>query len=598
MNSLSAAEIRHRFLRFFESQGHAVIPSASLVPENDPTVLFTTAGMHPLVPYLLGDAHPLGNRLASSQKCLRTGDIDEVGDNRHLTFFEMLGNWSLGDYFKKESIRWSWHFLTSKDEGLGLEPGRIFVTVFTGDADAPRDDESIQIWKEVLEGAGLSHEVDKPLSEGGRIFTLPKDSNWWGPAGQTGPCGPDTEIFYDLGAHAGSATGSDGMPDFDSGRLIEIWNNVFMEYRKNDDESFSKLDQRNVDTGMGLERISAVVQGVATVFETDLFTPILGKMSEIVPGIEPHSARIIADHLKAATFLTQDGVLPSNKDRGYVLRRLIRRAVLHTGLEDDLAKLESLIQAVLNEIVTMYKGAFVIEVSRSNQPILEEAKKFHKSLAKGKKEIEKRTTLTGKDAFDLYQSYGFPLELTREYASQHGIQIDEGEFEAEFKKHQDLSRTASAGQFASGLADHSEQVVKYHTATHLLHQALRDVLGDQVQQKGSNITAERLRFDFSYPEKPSPEQLTAIEAKVNEHILADHKVTRAEMSPDEANAHGYLGFFGHKYGDRVSVYDMGGYSKEICTGPHVERTGVLGIFKIQKEEAVSAGVRRIKAVLK
>jgi alanyl-tRNA synthetase len=600
MQQLSSAEIRSRFLAFFEKRGHSVIPSASLVPENDPTVLFTTAGMHPLVPYLLGEPHPQGRRLASSQKCLRTGDIDEVGDNRHLTFFEMLGNWSLGDYFKHESIRWSFEFLTSKDEGLGLDASRLYVTVFAGDTDAPRDDESIGLWKEVFSGVGISAEVDTVISDGGRIFSLAKDSNWWGPAGQTGPCGPDTEIFYDLGEGTGALTLEGGMPDFESGRLVEIWNNVFMQYRKELDEVFSKLESHNVDTGMGLERVAAVVQGVGTVFETDLFTDLLELIHGRSPEADEQAQRIIADHLKAAAFLVSDGVVPSNKDRGYVVRRLIRRAVLFTGFENEEDQLNALVSEFVGKVADMYGAHYQIlqaEKGRITSVILEEARKFHKSLAKGKKEIEKRQSLTGKDAFDLYQTYGFPLELTREYAKSRNVEINETEFEEEFKKHQDLSRTASAGQFSSGLADHSEQTVRYHTATHLLHQALKDVLGDHVQQKGSNINAERLRFDFAHPEKMTAEQVQAVEGLVNEKIAANLPISRAEMSPDEAFSQGYIGLFGHKYGDKVSVYNLGGYSKEICTGPHATTTGELGRFKIQKEEAVSAGVRRIKAIL-
>lgn len=600
---LTSADIRSRFLAFFEGHGHVIISSASLVPENDPTVLFTTAGMHPLVPYLLGNPHPAGRRLANSQKCLRTGDIDEVGDNRHLTFFEMLGNWSLGDYFKHESIRWSFEFLTSKDKGLGLDPARLYVTVFAGDNDAPQDTESIGIWKDAFHGVGIDAEVDLPIAQGGRIFTLSKESNWWGPAGQTGPCGPDTEIFYDLGERAGQLTLEGGMPDFDGSRLVEIWNNVFMQYRKEPDGSFLPLGSHNVDTGMGLERITAVVQDVPTVFETDLFGGLLETVHRNCPDLETGSreGRIIADHLKAAVFLVADGVLPSNKDRGYVLRRLIRRAVLHSRLEEE-PLLNELIWDVCEWLGQIY-GSHYPELSGTEvlhgyaAIVMEEARKFQRSVAKGKKEIERRENLTGKDAFDLYQTYGFPLELTREYAASQGVQIDEAEFEQEFRKHQDLSRTASAGQFASGLADHSQATVRYHTATHLLHQALRDVLGSHVQQRGSNITPERLRFDFAHPEKMTPEQVKAVEDAVNAQIQADHPVVRAEMSPEEAQEQGYIGLFGHKYGERVSVYDMGGYSKEICTGPHTSRTGELGHFKIQKEEAVSAGVRRIKAVL-
>ena len=598
MNTLSSLELRRRYIRFFEERGHAVLPSAPLIPENDPTVLFTTAGMHPLVPYLLGETHPAGNRLVSIQKCVRTGDIEEVGDNRHLTFFEMLGNWSLGDYFKNESIRWSFEFLTNKEHGIGLDPARLYVTVFAGDANATRDEESAGIWKEEFAGVGIAANVDTPISEGGRIFALPKESNWWGPAGQTGPCGPDTEIFYDLGEGHGALTSADGMPDFDSGRLIEIWNNVFMQYSKTQEGTFEPLARHNVDTGMGLDRMAVVLQGKNNPFETDLFTPIIEALTAHLPAevsANTSALYLMADHMRASVMLIAEGVHPSNKERGYVLRRLLRRAALYSQLETS-----EWVSPVVAAVAQAFDGVYpelAPLISPITQFIVEEVQKFQRTLGKGKQEIAKRTHLTGKDAFDLYQSYGFPLELTREYAASRGVTINEAEFEAEFKNHQELSRTASAGQFASGLADHSEIVVKYHTATHLLHQALRDVLGDQVQQKGSNITPERLRFDFSYPEKVTSEQLERVQAIVNEKIQANLPVSSTDMSPDAAHQAGYLGFFGHKYGDIVSTYNMGDYSKEICTGPHVEHTGVLGHFMIQKEEAVSAGVRRIKAVL-
>jgi alanyl-tRNA synthetase len=592
---MTSNDLRSRYLAFFKERGHAVLPSAPLVPENDPTVLFTTAGMHPLVPYLSGEPHPLGTRLTSAQKCVRTGDIEEVGDNRHLTYFEMLGNWSLGDYYKNESIRWSFEFLTSKERGLGLDPARIYVTVFTGDADAPRDEESIGLWKEMFASVGIAAEVDVPLAEGGRIFPLAKDSNWWGPAGQTGPCGPDTEIFYDRGETQGALTMEGGMPDFDSGRLVEIWNNVFMQFNKTAEGAFEPLAKANVDTGMGFERMLCILQDAETPFETDVFVPLIQTLRAFTRA-EGLAMRIVADHLRAAVMLAVDGVRPSNKDRGYVHRRLIRRAVLRgefTGTD----WVRPAVEAVAGIYAEAYPEVKAL-LPAISQSIEEEARKFQRTIEKGKVEIAKREHLTGKEAFDLYQSYGFPLELTREYAAEKGVSIDEAEFEAEFKKHQDLSRTASAGQFSSGLADHSETTVKYHTATHLLHQALRDVLGDTVQQKGSNITPERLRFDFSYSEKMTPQQLTAVEEIVNAKIKADLPVGTADMSPEAAHAAGFLGFFGHKYGDIVSTYDIGGYSREICTGPHVEHTGLLGEFSIQKEEAVSAGVRRIKAVLR
>lgn len=592
---MKSSDIRSRYLEFFAERGHAIIPSASLVPENDPTVLFNTAGMQPLVPYLMGQPHPLGTRLASAQKCLRTVDIEEVGDNRHCTFFEMLGNWSLGDYFKEDSIAWSWEFLTSSEKGLGLDPQRIYVTVFAGDVDAPKDATSIDLWKEQFVRSDITAQVDTSIEQGGRIFTMPKESNWWGPAGATGPCGPDTEIYYDLGQ--GELTLRSGFPDFESGRLIEIWNNVFMQLNKNEFGNFEPLVKNNVDTGMGLERITAVVQGVETVFDTDCFSSIIAAIVGALPAlaIEIHIQRIMADHLRASVFLVSDGVLPSNKERGYILRRLLRRALLHAR-SDSLDWLQPVVAAVINTFSQAYPE-LVEQQGRILTTIQEEAGKFQKTLEQGKREIIKRYKLSGKDAFDLYQSFGFPLELTKEYAKSVGASIDEEEFELEFKRHQDLSRTSSIGQFKSGLADHSEQVVKYHTATHLLHQALKDVLGDQAQQKGSNLNADRLRFDFSYPSKLAPEQITQVENLVNEQIAAALPVSVVELSPAEAKSQGAIGLFGDKYGDRVTVYSIGAYSIEICTGPHVHNTRDLGHFVISKEEAVSAGVRRIKAIL-
>lgn len=595
---MTSQEIRHRFLTFFQEKGHAVLPSASLVPENDPTVLFTTAGMQPLVSYLVGQPHPAGKRLVSVQKCVRTQDIDEVGDNRHDTFFEMLGNWSLGDYFKKEAIAWSWEFLFSQEKGLGLDPARLYVTVFAGDGDAPRDEESIQLWQESFAAAGLTTGLDKPLDQGGRIFSMPKESNWW-PAGGAGvgPQGPDTEMHYDLQNDA-ALTLTDGMPDFESGRLLEIWNDVFMQFYHNEDGTYRPLEKNNVDTGMGLERVAVAVQNAPSIFETDLFAPIMDSLrntlsSEVKDDIQ--KVRIIADHLRSSVMLIADGVLPSNKDRGYVLRRLLRRSLLHAQAEPS-----QWLAAALESVFEIYKEPYP-EILGKRQETLktieEEANKFHKTLAKGQAEIIKRTSLTGKDAFDLYQSYGFPLELTMEYAMGQGITINEAEFQEQFKLHQELSRTAAAGQFASGLADHSEQTIRYHTATHLLHQALKEVLGDQVQQRGSNITPERLRFDFTQSEKLTLEQVKAVEDKINEQILAVLPITVETMSPEAAKNSGAIGLFGDKYGDQVTVYSIGAYSKEICTGPHVKNTGELGLFRIIKEEAVSAGVRRIKAVL-
>lgn len=594
--NLTGAEIRQRYLDFFKSKGHQIIPSASLVPENDPTVLFTTAGMQPLVPFLLGEKHPMGTRLVSAQKCLRTKDIEEVGDNRHLTFFEMLGNWSLGDYFKKEAIEWSFDFMTSKEYGLGLDPARIYVTVFAGDEDAPKDEESIQIWQKCFASVGVSALINLPIDKGGRIFTLTKESNWWGPAGETGPCGPDTEMYYDLDNSELALTLEGGMPDFDSGRLLEIWNDVFMQFNKDSEGRYHPLSQTNVDTGMGLERVTAVLQGVTTPFETDLFLPIIDSIKELTGDkLDQTSVRVIADHLRAGTFMISDGVRPSNKEGGYILRRLLRRAILHLQ-QSGIDWVGVLVEEIAKEYGQVYPNLQNLK-SEIKTVIEQEALKFQKSLERGKAEIAKREHLNGKDAFDLYQSYGFPLELTKEYAQSKGITIDEADFEAEFLKHQNLSRTSSAGQFASGLADHSELTVAYHTATHLLHQALRQILGPEVGQKGSNITPERLRFDFSYPQKLSPEQLETVETLVNEQIKAALPVSVKEISPEEAFKEGAIGLFGHKYGNKVTVYQMGEFSKEICTGPHVQNTKQLGVFKISKEEAVSAGIRRIKAVL-
>lgn len=598
MNKLSSHQIRDRFLTFFAKRDHAILPSASLIPANDPTVLFTTAGMHPLVPYLLGEKHPQGKRLASAQKCLRTGDIDEVGDNRHLTFFEMLGNWSLGDYFKKESIDWSWEFLTSTSEGLGLDPDRLYVTVFAGDEDAEEDQESIQTWRTCFKKVGIEAKVDEPISDGGRIFRMPKSSNWWGPAGKVGPCGPDTEIYYDIQNPNLRKTLPDGFPDFESGCLVEIWNNVFMQFYKEENGLFSPLTQRNVDTGMGLERVVMILQEESSPFETDLFETVLAKLKHTLPvevSNDERKLRVIADHLKAAFFMIADGVRPSNKDQGYVLRRLLRRAILLSDSEDFLW-IDSSLEAYCKIYADVY-GQLEEQRAEIAQVIKQEGDKFGRTLRRGLQEIRKLDRITGKIAFDLYQSYGFPFELTREYAASQGISLDEQDFETEFRRHQDLSRTASVGQFASGLADQSEQVVRYHTATHLLHQALRQVLGEEVAQRGSNLTAERLRFDFNYPQKLSTDQLKKVEELVNQKIQEGLTVEVCQMSPDEALKQGAIGLFGHKYGKIVTVYKIGDFSKEICTGPHVGNTKEIGIFKIQKESAISAGTRRIKAVL-
>ena len=553
---MTSNEIRQKFLKFFENRGHKIIPSAPLIPENDPSVLFNTAGMQPLMPYLLGEKHPMGTRLVDVQKCVRTVDIDEVGDNRHCTFFEMLGNWSLGDYFKPDSIKWSFEFLTDKDEGLGLDINRIYVTVFEGNDDAERDAEARDIWK-------------KYLPEG-RIYFLPAKNNWWS-AGENSPCGPDTEIFYDTNEVAlGDMSHDEFVKADDEGRVIEIWNNVFMVYEKKDGKVIGKLAKHNVDTGMGLERISMVSQGVKTVFDTDLFG-----------GEQTREERIIIDHVKASLFMISDGVIPSNTGRGYVLRRIIRRASRYS--KEPLSKM-------IEKIKKIYEGVYNLD---DKGIIKDEEEKFRLTLEQGLKEFEK-----GVDPFDLYQSFGFPIELTLELAKEKGIKIDREDFDKKLKEHQELSRTSSAGMFKGGLADSGEESTKYHTATHLLLASLRQVLGEDIIQKGSNITAERMRFDFNWPEKLSVVQLKDIEDLVNQKIGENIKVECLELPKEEAiKIVKNLSFDLSKYGDIVKVYKIGDFSAEFCGGPHVESTGLLGHFKIQKEEASSAGVRRIKAIL-
>jgi alanyl-tRNA synthetase len=562
---MTSTELRKKFLQFFEEKGHKAIPSASLVPTNDPTVLFTTAGMHPLVPYLLGEEHPAGKRLVNVQKSFRTDDIDEVGDNTHNTFFEMLGNWSLGDYWKKESIEWSYEFLTDK-KWLGIPRDKLKVTVFAGDKDAPKDEESAQIWKSL----GMRDD---------QIEYLGKKDNWWGPPGATGPCGPDTEIFYNTGKE-----------------WVEIWNNVFMQYEKTPAGEFIPLKQKNVDTGMGMERTLAALQGKESIYDTELFLPIIEKIRSLATKQDIKAERIIADHLRAATFLLADSVIPSNKDRGYVLRRLIRRSITYgqkLGVEKDFTH-------DVSEVIALEYGEIYPELK--NPTVISELKKeetkFRITLAKGLKLLESKTDITGKEAFDLFQSYGFPFELTREFANVS----NPSEFEEEFRKHQELSRTASAGQFKGGLASHSDKTVRLHTATHLLNAALRKVLGAEIWQKGSNITDERTRFDFTHNEKLTNEDKKQVEDLVNSWIRQDLRVKKEIMSLAQAKKLGAIGVFGEKYEDQVSVYtieDKSGevISREFCGGPHVEHTGIIGEFKIQKEESVSAGVRRIKAII-
>ncbi|HHU49180.1 MAG TPA: alanine--tRNA ligase [Clostridiales bacterium] len=593
---MKANELRDKFLSFFREKGHAVIPSASIIPENDPTVLFTTAGMHPLVPYLLGAKHPEGKRLANVQKCIRTGDIDEVGDSTHCTFFEMLGNWSLGDYFKEEAIAWSWEFLTS-EKWLNIPKERLYFSVFAGDEDAPRDMESYNYW--------LSHGVEKD-----HIFFLPKKNNWWGPAGATGPCGPDTEMFYDTGKEKCSP---DCSPACNCGKFVEIWNDVFMEYNKTADGKYEPLAQKNVDTGMGLDRTIAVLQGVDSVYDTDLYRDIMNKIRRIADkeyGQDEETTRayrIVADHIRTSVFILGDqkGVTPSNVDQGYVLRRLIRRAI-RFGLQIGIP--EGSTPEIAQAVIDQYKGVYP-ELAKNaafiKQELSLEEERFQRTIKQGLREFGKLINRLGKDvkvidgpsAFRLYDTFGFPLEFTQELASENGYTVDVEGFEKSFRHHQEISQAGAAQRFKGGLADHSEETTKLHTATHLLHAALRKVLGEEVAQKGSNITAERLRFDFSFSRKVNKEELKEIENLVNEFIEKDAEVICEEMPLEKAKESGAIGLFESKYGNMVKVYTIGDFSKELCGGPHVARTGELGRFKIKKEESSSAGVRRIKAVL-
>ncbi len=594
MKTYHSADLRAMFLKFFQDHGHAVISSASVIPENDPTVLFTTAGMHPLVPYLMGQKHPAGTRLTDVQKCVRTGDIEDVGDFSHLTFFEMLGNWSLGDYFKKEMIPWSWEFLTS-EKYLGLPKDRLAFTVFAGDQDCPRDEESANLWRSC--GVADDH-----------IFYLPKENNWWGPAGVTGPCGPDTEMFIITDKEP---CGPDCSPACSCGRYLEIWNDVFMQYNKKEDGTFEPLAQKNVDTGMGLERTICVLNGKKSVYETDLFENILGKIAELSgktygeDEATTKAFRIVADHMRTSTFIMGDdrGVSPANVDQGYVLRRLIRRAVRY-GMEIGMP--EGFTGEIAKVIIEQYKDVYP-ELKRNEAFVLDqlalEETRFAKTLKQGNREFEKLAQrvkdgrIDGESAFHLYDTYGFPVEMTCELAKDAGLTVDMEGFKECFKKHQATSQAGAEQRFKGGLADHSAQSARLHTATHLLHAALRKVLGDEVAQKGSNITAERLRFDFSFGRKMTKEEIAEVERLVNEAIDAHAPIVCEEMTVPEAKAQGAIGLFTSKYGENVKVYTMGPYSKEICGGPHATNTGDLKSFKIQKEESSSAGVRRIKAVI-
>jgi alanyl-tRNA synthetase len=586
---ISSDRLKKTFLEFFRKKGHKVIANASLIPENDPTALFTSAGMHPLVPYLLGQPHPSGKKLVNVQKCLRTSDIDEVGDSFHLSFFEMLGNWSLGDYFNEESIPWSYEFLTSK-EWLNIDKDRLYVTVFAGDENIPRDTESARIWEEL----GVPKE---------RIFYLPREDNWWGPIGSTGPCGPDTEIFYDTGKEP---CGSECKPGCSCGKFDEIWNNVFMEYNRTPDGEYKLLEQKNVDTGMGVERTVAVLQGKDNVYETKIFTPLIEKIKELagieaIPDNQTRSVRVICDHARAATFILAEGIVPLNVEQGYVLRRVIRGAIRHgklLGIEDEF--LSELSRVVIEEYSRNYphlkssEDFIVAELEK-------EYRRFNNTLARGLNRFNRIASenkrINGKDAFLLYQSFGFPIEITKELGRENGIFVDVDGFREEFEKHQEVSRVSADKRFGSGLADTAEATVKLHTATHLLNEALRRVLGKEISQKGSNITQERLRFDFNFDRKLTDKEIKAVEDLVNGQIEKALPVKRIETTLDEAIKMGSQAVFEQKYGEKVSVYSIGDFSTELCSGPHVGNTRELGRFKIVKEEGISAGVRRIRAVL-
>ena len=622
---MKANELRRLFIDFFvKNHDHAEIKGASLIPENDPTVLFTTAGMHPLVPYFMGETHPCGNRLVNVQKCVRTDDIEEVGDSSHLTFFEMLGNWSLGDYFKEKAIEMSYEFLTKSrdDGGLGIPSDRLCVSCFGGDSDAPRDDEAAGFW----EGLGFKIREDGDGLGAGLIYFFGKKENWWGPAGQTGPCGPDTEMFYITDNSKCSECDEKG-PSCDCGKCVEIWNDVFMQYFKKEDGSYEPLAQKNVDTGMGFERVLGIMNGVDSPFETELFIDIIEEIRTLGGYGEPDelqivSERIVADHLRAATFMIGDeqGIVPSNTDQGYILRRMIRRAIRHgrkLGIETDF------IRKIAGIVVNNY-SEFYPELINNQESIYEEIvkeeKQFNQTIHKGlsvlRKELSRCVDIKEKGAcalgeefcFEMLATYGFPIEMTIEELENEGwIKNDEDkkilikQFDACYKKHQELSRAGAEKKFSGGLADNSEQVAKLHTATHLLHQALRNVLGDHVGQRGSNITAERLRFDFTHGEKMTDEQKAEVEKIINEQIERGLPINCEEMSVEEAKSKGAIGLFESKYGDKVKVYSMGDsdnvFSMEICGGPHAENTADLKSFKIKKEQSSSSGVRRIKAVI-
>ncbi|MFW9786226.1 MAG: alanine--tRNA ligase [Candidatus Thorarchaeota archaeon] len=588
---MQAKELRDMYLKYFKDKKHSVIASASLFPEDDPTVLFTSAGMHPLVPYLLGQPHPEGKRLTNVQKCVRTTDIEGVGDTTHLTFFEMLGNWSLGDYWKKEAILWSYEFLTSK-KYLGFNPEKLSVTVFAGDEDSPRDDEAADAWRSV----GIPDE---------RIYFLDKEDNWW-IAGNSGPCGPCSEMFIEVDEIP--KCGPDCRPGCECGHFVEVWNDVFMSYRKLDDGTYEPLPMKSIDTGMGVERTTAMLQGVPSVFDTELFEPLISHVKELADKEDFTSEnerliRIIVDHVRSAVMIMADDrrIGPSNVEQGYIVRRLLRKAI-HSA--DSLGIGQGFMNSLAEIVIDMFRNLYG-EVERNKEFIMtnltSEEAKFRKTLSKAIRRFERiyseTGTITGADAFLLFTSFGLPLEMTRDLAEEKGIKIDIDEFTKQFEEHREISRTATQGKFKGGLAEHSEKIVKLHTATHLLQEALRRVLGDEVTQNGSNITEERLRFDFTFSRKLTPEEIEEVEKIVNDIINQDLEVTQEFLPYDEAIKKGALAFFKENYGETVSVYSVGDFSMELCGGPHVERTGNLGRFKIGQQKKIGAGIVRIRATV-
>lgn len=598
MKKITSENLRKMYLGFFESKGHKIIPSASLIPENDPTVLFTTAGMHPLVPYLLGEKHPEGKRLCDVQKCVRTGDIEEVGDSSHLTFFEMLGNWSLGDYFKQEMIPYSYEFLTSP-EYLSIPVEDIAVTCFAGDKDCPKDEESAKLWKD----CGIKPE---------NIYFLPKSGNWWGPAGTTGPCGPDTEMHIIRNKADAERLGQYDFDNAEKGTFLEIWNDVFMQYNKNEEGKYEPLKQKNVDTGMGLERTLCILNGKQSVYETDIFEKAIEEIEKLTGRKYGESEevskafRVVLDHVRTATFMLGDtkGIVPSNTDQGYILRRIIRRAV---RFGRNLGLPQGELKRISATFVEKYRDVYPELVKNSDkiyEELEKEENKFSKTLQQGLKEFEKVASalkegdeIDGLTAFHLYDTYGFPVEITGEMAREKGLKVDVKGYEKAYAEHQEKSRAGSEGKFACGLADHKEETTCLHTATHLLHAALKKVCSPDIEQKGSNITEERLRFDFNFSRKLTCEEVAEVERLINEQIKADVPVVMEEMTLAEAKEKGFTGLFESKYGEKVKTYSIGEFSKEICGGPHAESTGKLGTFKIAKQENVSAGVKRIKAIL-